>query len=159
MNTPLHRSVSRSAWFWLLLILSLAAAAVGGWLISGQVSTMTATLLDGTATGVEVYVGQSLIVVGASVLGAGVLGILIAVALLAAQALVPMPVPSVVTPPTSEEPETVDEGALVREPVAVDEGAAVKPSAEKPSAVDAADGDDQNGSSGSTATATKINVK
>lgn len=158
MNTPLtptsSRTVARTVWFWLLLTLSLAAAAVGGWLISGQVSTMTATLLDGTATGVEVYVGQSLIVVGAAVLGAGVLGILIAVALLAAQALVPAPVSPVVEdvaiveePVVAEDAAIVTEPAIVAEPV-IDDGTSAAEAAE-----------DQNGSSGSTATATKINVK
>lgn len=158
MNTPLSptssRTVARTVWFWLLLTLSLAAVAVGGWLISGQVSTMTATLLDGTATGVEVYVGQSLIVVGAAVLGAGVLGILIAVALLAAQALVPAPVSPVVEDVAIvEEPVVAEDAAIVAEPVIDDETSA----AETAGAAGAAE--DQNGSSGSTATATKINVK
>ncbi|MCK2036989.1 hypothetical protein KZC51_12685 [Microbacterium sp. SSW1-49] len=97
--------------FWLLLVLSVASAAVGGWIISGQIATMTSTLTDGTATGVEVYVGQSLVVVGAALLGAGVLGILLAVALTAVRALIPTAAPVVVEPIdwTAENDTTIDE--------------------------------------------------
>ncbi|WP_243409032.1 hypothetical protein [Microbacterium sp. TPD7012] len=92
MNTSLTRSIG----FWLLLVVSLAATAVGGWLIAGQIGTMTTTLLAGTATGVEVYVGQSLVVVGAGVLAAGIVGILLSLGLVAARSLVPAPAPAVV---------------------------------------------------------------
>ncbi|WP_226533025.1 hypothetical protein [Microbacterium paraoxydans] len=92
----MNKSLSRSIGFWLLLVVSLAATAVGGWLISGQIATMTTTLLDGTATGIEVYVGQSLVVVGAGVLGAGIVGILLTLGLVAARSLVPAPAPTVV---------------------------------------------------------------
>lgn len=92
----MNKSLSRSIGFWLLLVVSLAATAVGGWLISGQIATMTTTLLDGTATGIEVYVGQSLVVVGAGVLAAGIVGILLTLGLVAARSLVPAPAPAVV---------------------------------------------------------------
>lgn len=92
----MNKSLSRSIGFWLLLVVSLAATAVGGWLISGQIATMTTTLLDGTATGIEVYVGQSLVVVGAGVLAAGIVGILLTLGLVAARSLVPTPAPAVV---------------------------------------------------------------
>jgi UPF0716 family protein affecting phage T7 exclusion len=148
----MNKSLTRSIGFWLLLVLSLASAGVGGWLVAGQVGTMTSTLLDGTATGIEVYVGQSLVVVGAALLGAGVIGILLAVALTAVQALVPSAKPDVVEPIdwTSEsESETEPEAsnAHITTPAS---------DAEKD-----ADEDDetQKGSSGSTATATKISVK
>lgn len=92
----MNKSLTRSMGFWLLLVVSLATAAVGAWLISGQIGTMTTTLLDGTATGVEVYVGQSLVVVGAGVLAAGIVGILLMLTLVAARSLVPAPAPAVV---------------------------------------------------------------
>ncbi|MFJ6531182.1 hypothetical protein [Microbacterium sp. NPDC091662] len=92
----MNKSLSRSIGFWLLLVVSLATTAVGTWLISGQIATMTTTLLDGTATGVEVYVGQSLVVVGAGVLAAGIVGILLTLGLVAARSLVPTPAPAVV---------------------------------------------------------------
>ncbi len=153
MNT----SLTRSTGFWLLLVVSLAAAGVGGWLIAGQVGTMTSTLLDGTATGIEVYVGQSLVVVGAALLGAGVLGILITLALVAVQALVR---PSVAPASESEAEESVADDPRFAEEVeteAPQDGEAVSSDdgAEPSSAVEEA----QNGSSGSTATATKISVR
>lgn len=92
----MNKSLTRSMGFWLLLVVSLATTAVGAWLISGQIGTMTTTLLDGTATGVEVYVGQSLVVVGAGVLAAGIVGILLTLALVAARSLAPAPAPAVV---------------------------------------------------------------
>ncbi|WEK60014.1 MAG: hypothetical protein P0Y60_11735 [Candidatus Microbacterium colombiense] len=107
----MNKSLTRSIGFWLLLVLSLATTAVGGWIVAGQLGTMTSTLTDGTATGVEVYVGQSLVVVGAALLAAGVLGILLAVALTAVQALIPAATPVVVEPIdwTAENDATVDE--------------------------------------------------
>lgn len=147
----MNKSLTRSIGFWLLLVLSLASAAVGGWIIAGQLGTMTSTLLAGTATGIEVYVGQSLVVVGAALLGAGVIGLLIAVALVAVQALLPTPAPVVVEPIdwTAEaddetEPEPTERTDL--------------PSADTTETESEGD-EGQNGSSGSTATATKISVK
>lgn len=92
----MNKSLSRSIGFWLLLVVSLVTTAVGAWLISGQIGTMTTTLLDGTATGIEVYVGQSLVVVGAGVLAAGIVGILLSLGLVAARSLIPTPAPAVV---------------------------------------------------------------
>lgn len=111
MVVDMNKSLTRSIGFWLLLVLSVASAAVGGWIISGQIGTMTSTLTDGTATGVEVYVGQSLVVVGAALLGAGVLGILLAVALTAVRSLIPTAAPVVVEPIdwTAENDTTIDE--------------------------------------------------
>lgn len=146
----MNKSLTRSIGFWLLLLLSLASAGVGGWLIAGQIGTMTSTLLDGTATGIEVYVGQSLVVVGAALLGAGVIGILVAVALSAVQALLPSPAPLVVEPiDWNAESDAVDENETTTvENDATDEAEQI-----------AEDDEAQNGSSGSTATATKISVK
>ncbi|CAN7300085.1 hypothetical protein LJR042_001532 [Microbacterium maritypicum] len=108
----MNKSLTRSIGFWLLLVVSLGTTAVGAWLISGQIGTMTTTLLDGTATGVEVYVGQSLVVVGAGVLAAGIVGILLTLGLVAARSLVPTPAPAVVeaidwTVETNETPAPV----------------------------------------------------
>ncbi|WP_200933781.1 hypothetical protein [Microbacterium sp. Leaf161] len=147
----MNKSLTRSIGFWLLLVLSLASAGVGGWLIAGQIGTMTSTLLDGTATGIEVYVGQSLVVVGAALLGAGVIGILVAVALSAVQALLPSPAPAVVEPiDWNSESDTADdnETTMVENNPTHTDGEQI-----------AEDDEDQNGSSGSTATATKISVK
>ncbi|PCE14040.1 hypothetical protein AUC47_05175 [Microbacterium sp. SZ1] len=153
----MNKSLTRSIGFWLLLILSLAAAGVGGWLVAGQIGSMTTTLLANTATGVDVYVGQSLVVVGAVLLGAGVIGILIAVALTAVQALLPSAAPVAVEAIdwTAQEPATD-----VPESAAVDETVAEASAASADAAVETTDdAERQNGSSGSTATATKISVK
>ncbi|MFC4137199.1 MULTISPECIES: hypothetical protein [unclassified Microbacterium] len=91
-------SLVRSVPYLLLVLLSLAAIGVGGWLSTRQIGAMTSALLDGTATGVEVYAGQSWVVLGAVVLGAGVIGLLLALALAAAKALIPQPRPEVVEP-------------------------------------------------------------
>ena len=155
MNTSLTRSIG----FWLLIVLSLASAGVGGWLIAGQVGGMTSTLLDGTATGVDVYVGQSLVVVGSALLGSGVLGLLVALALLAARTLVPAPAPVVVEPvdetseeaPDDHDPHAQTAGGITSD----DEDPAPIAAGQQP----ADDDDAQNGSSGSIATATKISVK
>ncbi|WP_341934241.1 hypothetical protein MRBLWO14_003391 [Microbacterium sp. LWO14-1.2] len=158
----MNKSLTRSIGFWLLLVLSLASAGVGAWLVAGQVGSMTTTLLANTATGVDVYVGQSLVVVGAVLLGAGIIGILIAVALSAVQSLLPAAAPVAVEAIdwTAQEP-TVGEPASP-EPAAdrLDETDAETSAAPGDAVVEtAADDERQNGSSGSTATATKISVK
>ncbi|MGW9159555.1 MULTISPECIES: hypothetical protein [unclassified Microbacterium] len=138
----MNKSLSRSIGFWLLLVVSLATTAVGGWLISGQIGTMTTTLLDGTATGVEVYVGQSLVVVGAGVLAAGIVGILLTLGLVAARSLVPAPAPTVVeaidwtaTPEQAPTETPTSETAASSEAAPASEAAAVD-------VVPAADADD-----------------
>lgn len=91
-------SLLRSIPFLLLTVLSLASAAFGGWLVTDQISSMTAALLGGTATGVEVYAGQSWVVVGGALLAAGIIGLFLAFALGAAKALLPRPAVEPVAP-------------------------------------------------------------
>nr|BFF11540.1 hypothetical protein GCM10025699_28430 [Microbacterium flavescens] len=79
----------RSIPFWALLAASLATAVTGAVLLIDKLGVMTTTLTDGTATGVEVYVGQTVAVVGGILLGAGVLGVLITLAIAAAATLRP----------------------------------------------------------------------
>ncbi|MFJ6547723.1 hypothetical protein [Microbacterium sp. NPDC091676] len=164
----MNKTLTRSAGFWLLIVVSLAAVGVGGWMIAGQVGTMTTTLMDGTATGVEVYVGQSLVVVGAVVLGAGLVGLLLSLGLVAARTLVATPVTAativeqeapIIQDETVETVETVsaprEEPAL---PTAAAELAEPQVDAEPASAEPQAD-EDQKGSSGSIATATNSSVR
>lgn len=175
MNTSPTRStgLTHSTGFWLLPILSLASAGIGGWLAASQISTMTSTLLANTATGVEVYVGQSLVVVGSALLAAGVLGLLLTFALVAVRAMMPSPAPA----HTPALDESIEDGEFEPEEAAT---TAVSPTgsladgttdkgesspaetagAGRDIADDTlADEEGQNGSSGSTATATKISVK
>lgn len=153
------KSLTRSVPYWVLLVVSLASAAVGAWLASDQISTMTTTLLDGTATNVEVYVGPSKVVVGAALLGAGVVGVLFALVLAAAKALLPAAPPVVVEPidwtAESDEGETEPANELT------DSNAVDAPSADSASDDSEVETDEegQNGSSGSIAIATNSNVK
>lgn len=84
-------ALTRSTPFWLLLLMSLGLTGIGGWLVTNQVTSMTSRLLDGTATNVDVYVGQAMVVFGAALLGAGLLGILLSLVLGAVKALLPSP--------------------------------------------------------------------
>lgn len=148
-----NKSLTRSIPYWLLLALSVASAAVGGWLVWDNATTMQTTLLDGTATNVEVYVGQAWITAGAAILGAGVLGVLLALVLAAAKSLIPA-APVVVEP--------IDWTADDEAPASDDAMEPAPDAAEAPTDGDDAPEDgseDQNGSSGSIATARKISVK
>jgi len=161
----MNKTLTRSAGFWLLIVVSLAAVGVGGWMIAGQVGTMTTTLMDGTATGVEVYVGQSLVVVGAVVLGAGLVGLLLSLALVAARTLVATPVtaaPVVEHEAPSIQDETIETVSVPRDEPALrtadDEFAEPQVDAE-PQADEPQADEDQKGSSGSIATATNSSVR
>ncbi|MBO0979216.1 hypothetical protein [Microbacterium sp. SD291] len=149
----MNKSLTRSIGFWLLPVLSLITTGVGWWFISGQIASMTDALLNGTATGVEVYVGQSLVVVGAALLGTGILGILLTFALTAAQGLVHSMRPVLVEP--------IDWAAVSENGSDAEIADAGIPDAEeKAGEAETEDaGPDQKGSSGSIATATKISVR
>src|SRR5690606_3456419 len=99
-------SLNRSIPYWMLSGLSLVAVAVGGWLVWDNTSTMQSTLLDGTATNVEVYVGQAWITAGAGILAAGIIGVLLALALGAAKTL-----RSTASPVVADEASWADEDA------------------------------------------------
>jgi hypothetical protein len=158
---PRPRLVS-SISFWVLLVLSLASLGYGLWIVLDKINVMTSTLQDQSATGVEVYAGQSWIVFGAAFIGAGAIGVIVTLALVTVSSLLPRPAVAVVetidwttedadvettasTPPpaaaTSTAPEaghagdpTVAGEPLVEdEPVVVTETTAA-PSAEEPPA-------------------------
>lgn len=141
-NTSLTRSVP----FWLLLAVSVIAIGIGGWLVWDNANTMHSTLLDGTATNVEVYVGQAWITAGAAVLAAGLIGILLTLAIAAVRSGAPV----------RREPETPTTVIETIEDEADDLSPDTETSDED---LSEADRSDQNGSSGSTAIATKISVK
>lgn len=106
-------SLTRSIPFWILVVGALVSALVGAWMIVERLGVMTTTLTDGTATGVEVYVGQSLVIVGAALLTAGILGLLLALALAAVRSLLPAPQPVVVEPIDWTEEEILEADASV----------------------------------------------
>jgi hypothetical protein len=86
----------RSVPYWVLVVGSLAVGAVGLWLTLDKLGVMTATLADGSATGVEVYAGQSWAILGSIMIGAGVVGLALALTLAAAASLVKPEEPVVV---------------------------------------------------------------
>jgi hypothetical protein len=115
----------RSIPFWILIAGSLATVALGAWLVLDKLATMNATLLDGTATGVEVYGGQSLITVGAALIAAGLIGFVAALFLGVLRSFVPAAPVEVVEPldwtAEAEAPVVESEAAVqddVAEPVA-----------------------------------------
>ncbi|GAA5030368.1 dinucleotide-utilizing enzyme [Microbacterium fluvii] len=71
----------RSIPFWVLVVGSLASIVYGVLQLIEKLSVMETTLTDGTATGVEVYVGQSVVVVAAILIGAGIVGLALALSL------------------------------------------------------------------------------
>lgn len=81
----------RSIPFWILVVGSVASIAGGAYLLVEKLSTMTTALDAGTATGVEVYVGQIWAVLGAILVGAGVIGIALALVLGALRSLAAAP--------------------------------------------------------------------
>jgi hypothetical protein len=107
---PTRPRLVRSIPFWALVAASLATALSGAALLLDKLGVMTTTLTDGTATGVEVYVGQSVAVLGAILLGAGIIGILIALAIAAASTLRPH-APVEIVEPLDWSAEADDEAA------------------------------------------------
>ncbi|BDV30471.1 dinucleotide-utilizing enzyme [Microbacterium terricola] len=107
-----HRpSLARSTPFWGLIVASAASAAAGALMLVDKIGVMSAALTAGTATGIEVYVGQSVAVVGAVLVGAGVVGILLALAIAALSTLRPaLPVEVVESPE-----DAVDEPAVAED--------------------------------------------
>ncbi|OUI76227.1 dinucleotide-utilizing enzyme, partial [Streptococcus pyogenes] len=53
-----HPRLVRSIPFWILVAGSVAAIGGGAYILVEKLSNMEATILDNTATGVDVYVGQ-----------------------------------------------------------------------------------------------------
>jgi uncharacterized membrane protein len=106
-TTPVRRPrLVRSIAYWVLVLASIASLALGMLLTVPNIGVMTSSLLDGSATGVEVYSGQAWVTLGAALAGAGVLGILIALALAAAASLIPRAVVTETAPEVAAEPES-----------------------------------------------------
>ncbi|WP_460774017.1 dinucleotide-utilizing enzyme [Microbacterium sp. GXF7504] len=109
MNTTPR--LTRSVPFWILLVGSLASIAFGVWLTVDRLGLMTETLLDGTATGVEVYAGQAWTVFAAAFVGAGLVGLVAALALAVARSFVAQPVEVVEAIAWADDDDFQPEGA------------------------------------------------
>ncbi|MDQ1136519.1 hypothetical protein QE410_001318 [Microbacterium sp. SORGH_AS 1204] len=97
--------------FWVLVVASLAAIIGGLAIVLNGINAMEQVLNDPNATVVQVYVGQSWVVVGAAVLGAGAVGIVAVLALAAASALTRRPDVAVETIDWNSDDETALEPA------------------------------------------------
>src|SRR4051794_5037061 len=123
MNT--RPSLLRSIAFWILVAVSIISVAVGAWIFSNRLALMTATLTDGSATAVDVYVGPSVALFGAVLVGAGVVGILLALTVAAAASLRPKAPVEVVEPIDWTDEESIDIVEVVEpEAVAVEQAVA-----------------------------------
>jgi predicted lipid-binding transport protein (Tim44 family) len=133
--------------YWVLVVGSAASLAFGVWLTVDKIEVMSAGLLDGTATGVEVYGGQSWAVFAAAFVGAGLVGFVAALALAAARSLVAPAAPATTVPAASyaAAPTSVAPAAQYEAPVAQYEDADVEtPShAAPPAAAASAASDEQ----------------
>jgi hypothetical protein len=83
-------SLVRSIPFWILLVGSVAVSAFGAWLAVTTLATMSTALTDGTATPVDVYVGQVWAIVGGVLIATGVLGLALALVLAVLRSFVPV---------------------------------------------------------------------
>ncbi|KJL31857.1 hypothetical protein [Microbacterium azadirachtae] len=156
------RVLNRSIPFWILLAASIALVVAGLLTVLDHLGTMTATLKDGSATGLEVYGGQSWIVLGAALLGAGALGVLLTLALAVVSSLLGAATakPVEIAPLAFDDLEQdVDPEGAIDAPAATQEIAQEQQNSGAAEADETSTEEAQNGSSGSTATATKINVK
>ena len=123
---PTRPRLTRSIPFWGLLVVSLATIAGGWFLTTDKLGSMTTTLTDGTATGVDVYVGQSIAQLGGTLIGAGVVGVLLTLAVAALSTLRPHPPVEVVEAiDWSSDAESADESPATAEPAADAEASAL----------------------------------
>lgn len=86
-----HPRLVRSIPFWILIAGSVAAIGGGAYILVDKLGNMQTTILDNTATGVDVYVGQIWGVFGGILVGAGIVGLALALAVAALRSLVATP--------------------------------------------------------------------
>ena len=83
-------SLVRSIPFWILIAGSLVTSAVGAWLTVDRLAVMSVGLTAGTATPVDVYVGQVWAIVGGILLATGIVGLALALVLAVIRSFVPV---------------------------------------------------------------------
>lgn len=83
-------SLVRSIPFWILLVGSLATGAFGAWLAVDKLAVMSTALTDGTATPVDVYVGQVWAIVGGILIATGIIGLALALVVAAIRSFMPV---------------------------------------------------------------------
>lgn len=83
-------SLIRSIPFWLLLVGSVAVVAFGAWLTVSILGTMSVALTAGTATPVDVYVGQVWAIVGGILIATGIVGLALTLVVAVVRSFVPV---------------------------------------------------------------------
>jgi hypothetical protein len=83
-------SLVRSIPFWILLVGSIATSAFGAWLAVSTLGTMSVALTAGTATPVDVYVGQVWAIVGGILIATGIVGVALTLAVAVLRSFVPV---------------------------------------------------------------------
>jgi len=83
-------SLVRSIPFWILLVGSLAVGAYGAWLTVDTLGGMSTRITDGTASAVDVYVGQVWAIIGGILIATGVVGLALALVLAVIRSFVPV---------------------------------------------------------------------
>lgn len=104
----LRPSLVRSIPFWILLAASVASVIAGAMIVVEKIGIMSTALTAGTATGVEVYVGQSWIVVGGALIAAGLIGVVTVLALAVVRELLPATPVTIVEPVDALDDEEID---------------------------------------------------
>lgn len=84
----------RSIPFWVLVVASIAATAVGVDQLIARLNALDVVLTDGSASMSDLYVGQIWAVASAILAGIGLIGIAIALAVAAMASLAPAAVPA-----------------------------------------------------------------
>jgi hypothetical protein len=115
-------SLVRSIPFWILLVGSVATIAFGAWLSVTTLGTMSTALTAGTATPVDVYVGQVWAIVGGILIATGILGLGLVLVLGVLRSFVPVTDVEIIEAMDWSAEDDIDGAA---EPVVVSEPTAV----------------------------------
>ncbi|HEX5730218.1 dinucleotide-utilizing enzyme [Microbacterium sp.] len=118
-------SLVRSIPFWILLVGSLATAAVGAWLTVDKLAVMSVGLSAGTATPVDVYVGQVWAIIGGILLATGILGLALTLVTAVIRSFVPVTDVEIIEALDWSDDEDALENAPVAETTPVTETAPV----------------------------------
>jgi hypothetical protein len=111
-------SLVRSIPFWILLVGSVATIAFGAWLSVTTLGTMSTALTAGTATPVDVYVGQVWAIVGGILIATGILGLGLVLVLGVLRSFVPVTDVEIIEAMDWSAEDDIDDAA---EPVVVSE--------------------------------------
>jgi hypothetical protein len=116
-------SLVRSIPFWILLVGSVATIAFGAWLSVTTLGTMSTALTAGTATPVDVYVGQVWAIVGGILIATGILGLGLVLVLGVLRSFVPVTDVEIIEAMDWSAEDDIDDAA---EPVVVSEPTAAE---------------------------------